>query len=98
MKAHVSVRQNRPRVEGKRRGVVVLSIEAGWGFTHVEIERDADDGQKPQDAIEPPDALMNPVSRACCLSSSAVFLTLRQGVQEEIENVDREEGDAVEQE
>jgi len=39
---------------------------------------------------------MNPISQAYHLS--AVFLTLRQGVQEEIENVDREEGDAIEQE
>ena len=76
-----------------------LSIEAGWGFTHVEIERDTDDGQKLQDAIEPPNAPMDPISRAHRLSS-AVFLTptLRQGVQEEIENVDGEEGDAIEQE
>jgi len=76
---------------GKKRGGRTERV------THVEIERDANDGQKPQDAIEPPDALMNPISRAYHLPT-AVSLALGQGMQEEIKDIDREEGDAIEQE
>ena len=85
-----------PRFQGKKREGESLSCRTER-VTHVEIERDANDGQKPQDAIEPPDTPMNSISRAYHLPTP-VFLALRQGMQEEIKDIDREEGDAIEQE
>ena len=41
---------------------------------------------------------MNPISRGAHRLSAAASFILRQGMQEEIKDVDREEGDAVEQE
>ena len=58
-------------------------------YTHVKVERDADDGQQPQDAVKPADATVQPLLR---------WLLLLQGLQKEVEDVDREHGDAIQHE
>ena len=91
----------RPVQKTRRGGTSTLSISAlprnqekkGGDiqntYTHVKVERDADDGQQPQDAVKPADATVQPLLR---------WLLLLQGLQKEVEDVDREHGDAIQHE
>jgi len=65
--------------------------------THVETEGDADDGQHPQNAIEPPDA---PTDSEPVLLPVRVppLPSARQRAHEDIKSIDREKRDAIEQE
>jgi len=63
----------------------------------VEVERHDNNRQQPQDAIEPADSPMDPIPRLR-KSRFFPFPAPRQGVQEVVKNIDREERYAIEHE
>ena len=70
--------------------------------THIEIQGHAEDRQQPQNTIEPTDTPMEPILRPCCQRKCALpipfLFPARQRMQEKVKDIDRQKGDAVEQE
>ena len=90
-----------------------LRLRMGWQWgrmgektkrntTHIEIQGHAEDRQQPQNTIEPTDTPMEPILRPCCQHKCALpipfLFPARQRMQEKVKDIDRQKGDAVEQE